>query len=202
MATRLVVEPVHLENELIRLVPLCEDHRAPLKAVGNDPDLWRFAVINQCATDFDAWFDDRLQAMATKGDITFALYDRQADRWVGSSSYLMVSPAHRRLEIGWTWYDQHLWGTQINPACKHLLLTHGFDVLHLNRIEFKVDSTNARSLAAMEKLGAVREGTFRNHVIMPDGRLRHSVYFSILPAEWPNIRRGLATRLQGQAERS
>ncbi|MEO1152089.1 MAG: GNAT family protein [Pseudomonadota bacterium] len=196
MATPVGIAPVRLDNELVSLIPLEEAHRASLTAIADDPDLWRFATVNQHGTDFDAWFDERLDQMATRAEITFAVYDRQAERFAGSSSYLMVNARHRRLEIGWTWYDKPSWGTQINPACKHLLLTHGFDHLGLHRIEFKVDSTNARSIAAMEKLGAVREGTFRNHLIMPDGRQRHSVYFSILPDEWPAIREALTARLR------
>ncbi|MEL7201995.1 MAG: GNAT family protein [Pseudomonadota bacterium] len=192
----MAIAPVRLDNELVSLIPLEEAHRASLTAIADDPDLWRFATVNQHGTDFDAWFDERLGQMATRAEITFAVYDRQAERFAGSSSYLMVNARHRRLEIGWTWYDKRSWGTQINPACKHLLLTHGFDRLGLHRIEFKVDSTNTRSIAAMEKLGAVREGTFRNHLIMPDGRQRHSVYFSILPDEWPAIREALTARLR------
>lgn len=195
------LEPVILENEFLRLEPLAERHRAPLRAAGDDPDLWRYAIVNQHGADFDAWFDNRLSMMESAGDLTFAVFPSEGNAPVGSSSYLEVSLPHKRLEIGWTWYAKSVWASVVNPACKHLMMTHGFEALALNRIEFKLDATNERSYRAVERLGAVFEGVRRGHMIMPDGRIRDSAYFSVLSGEWPSVKAGLERRLFDSEER-
>jgi RimJ/RimL family protein N-acetyltransferase len=117
------------------------------------------------------------------------------DGWlVGSSSYLNIVPADARLEIGFTWYTAEARGGAVNPEAKYLLLENAFAV-HYNRVEFKTDARNARSRAALVKLGAKEEGVLRGHMWMPKGYFRDSVYFSILASEWPEVRAGLQTRL-------
>ncbi|HEX5818420.1 MAG TPA: GNAT family protein, partial [Gemmatimonadales bacterium] len=121
---------------------------------------------------------------------------RLADgRLVGSSSYLDITPAHRRLEIGATWYHPDVWATAVNPECKLLLLTHAFEVLQVNRVALVTDALNLRSQAAIARLGAVREGVLRADRITQTGRVRDSVIFSIVAAEWPAVRHGLERRL-------
>ncbi len=129
------VDPVILENAFVRLEPLAERHREALRAAGDDPELWRFAVVNQHGEDFDAWMDERLGATARGPDLSFAVIDKTTGAAVGSSSYLAVVLAHKRLEIGWTWYAKHAWAGVVNPSCKRLLMGHGFESLRLNRIE-------------------------------------------------------------------
>ena len=189
------LEPIVLENAHVRLEPIEERHREPMRVAGADPDLWRFASINQHGSDFDAWMDDRLEASARGADLTFAIQERASGACVGSSSYLAVALAHKRLEIGWTWYAKRWWAGPVNPATKHAMMSHGFDALGLNRIELKLDATNTRSWKAVERLGAKHEGVFRHHMILPDGRLRDSAWFSVLKEEWPAVRRGLEDRL-------
>jgi RimJ/RimL family protein N-acetyltransferase len=104
-------------------------------------------------------------------------------------------PEHRRLEIGWTWYGAAYQRTPVNTECKLLLLTHAFDVLGCNRVEFKTDHMNTRSQVAIERLGATREGVFRRHRIRRDGTLRDTVWYSIIREEWPAVRARLAARL-------
>lgn len=195
MVRAMRVDPVILENNFVRLEPLAERHREPLRAAGDDPDLWRFAVINQHGADFDAWMDDRLEAAARGPDLTFTVIDKGTGAVAGSSSYLAVVLAHKRLEIGWTWYAKRFWAGAVNPSCKRLLMGHGFDSLGLNRLELKLDATNQRSWKAVERLGAKYEGIFRHHLVMPDGRLRDTAYFSVLAAEWPEVKAGLDARL-------
>ncbi|MCB2112908.1 MAG: GNAT family protein [Parvularculaceae bacterium] len=184
-----------LENEFVRLEPIEERHREALRAAGDDPDLWRFASVNQHGADFDAWMDDRLDATARGGDLTHAIYDKASGDCAGSSSYLAIALPNKRLEIGWTWYPKRFWASAVNPGAKRALMAHGFETLGLNRIEFKLDALNRRSWAAVEKLGARHEGVFRRHVVMPDGRLRDSAWFSVLADEWPAVRAGLDCRL-------
>ena len=117
------VDPITLENALVRLEPIEERHRECLRAAGDDPDLWRFAVINQHNADFDAWMDDRLAAMARGTDLPFVVFDKASDQCAGSSSYLAITLPHKRLEIGWTWYAKRFWAGAVNPACKRLLMT-------------------------------------------------------------------------------
>lgn len=184
-----------LENEFVRLEPIEDRHREALRAAGDDPDLWRFASVNQHNADFDAWMDDRLAARARGDDVAFAVFSKTSGDFAGSTSYLAVNLPHRKVEIGWTWYARKFWAGAVNPACKRLLMGHGFDTLGLNRIELKLDATNARSWKAVERLGARHEGVHRHHMVMPDGRLRDTAWFSVLKAEWPGVRDGLDARL-------
>jgi RimJ/RimL family protein N-acetyltransferase len=189
------LEPAILENDFVRLETLEERHREPLRAAGDDPDLWRFAVTNQHGSNFDAWMDDRLNATRQGPDLAFAVIDKATGSAIGSSSYLAVELAHKRLEIGWTWYARRCWAGAVNPSCKRLMMGHGFESLGLNRLELKLDATNTRSWNAVERLGAKYEGTFRHHLVMPDGRLRDTAYFSVLREEWLAVKAGLDARL-------
>ena len=189
------IEPVTLDNAFVRLEPLAEAHREALRAAGNDPDLWRFANVNLDNTDFDAWMAHRFKEMERAGEMTFAVFDKSSRSYVGSTSYLAFVSAHKRVEIGWTWYAKSAWASAVNPACKRLLFAHGFDQLGLNRIELKLDARNARSFAAIKKLGATFEGVHRSHMVRPDGRLRDSAWFSVIAPEWPAVRAALDLRL-------
>jgi RimJ/RimL family protein N-acetyltransferase len=193
------IEPVVLENAFVRLEPLENRHRGPLRDAGNDPDLWRFANVNLDNTSFDAWMDHRLTEAPRAGEMTWAVFDKASDSHVGSTSYLAVMLAHKRLEIGWTWYAKRVWAGPVNPSCKRMLLAHGFDVLGLNRMELKADARNQRSCRAMERFGARFEGIHRSHMLRPDGRLRDTAWFSVIREEWPGVRDGLDERLAGFA---
>ena len=105
--------------------------------------------------------------------------------------------AHKRLEIGWTWYAKRVWAGPVNPSCKRILMAYGFDVLGLNRMELKADARNERSCKAMARFGATFEGIHRAHMIRPDGRLRDTAWFSVIREEWPGVRDGLDARLAG-----
>ena len=189
------IEPVTLENAFVRLEPLAERHREPLRKAGDDPDLWRFANVNLDNIDFDAWMAHRFKEIDRTGELTFAVFDKASGAYVGSSSYLAWTPIHKRVEIGWTWYAKPVWAGAVNPSCKRLLFAHGFEVLGLNRIELKADARNTRSCNAMERLGAKFEGIHRAHIVRPDGRLRDSAWYSVIAPEWPAVRDGLDARL-------
>ena len=187
-------EAITLENAHVVLEPLKERHRAPLRDAGADPALWRFATRNQHNSNFDDWFDSRLAA-AAGDDATFAILEKATGAYCGSSSFIDHDERHRRIEIGWTWYRRNVWGGAVNPAAKHALLSDAFGRLALNRVQLKVDALNERSQGAVLRLGATREGALRNHMVMPDGRLRCSVIFSVIREEWPQVKARLEERL-------
>lgn len=182
-----------LANAFVRLEPIEERHREDLRRAGADPDLWRFASVNQHNENFDAWMDQRLGAQPE--DLTFVVIDLPTREVVGSSSYLAHSAPNRRIEIGWTWYAKKAWAGPVNPSCKRLMFAHAFDVLGLNRVELKLSALNARSWRAVEKLGARFEGIHRAHMVMPDASLRDTVWFSVLKSEWPGVAARLDARL-------
>jgi RimJ/RimL family protein N-acetyltransferase len=194
------LEPVLLENAFVRLEPLEERHREPLRIAGDDPDLWRFANVNLNNDDFDAWMDHRLSELATTSDLTWAVFDKHSQSYAGSTSYLAVVLAHKRLEIGWTWYSKRVWAGAVNPSCKFLLFEHGFERLGLNRMELKADARNTRSCKAMERMGAKFEGIHRSHMVRPDGRLRDTAWYSVICEEWPGVKAGLLARLEAFAQ--
>jgi RimJ/RimL family protein N-acetyltransferase len=192
------VDVVPLNGRWVRLVPLDESHREPLRQAADDDRIWGHTLTRASGPGFDPWFDDALAERRAGRRVPFAV-GRVADgRWVGSTSYLDVAPRHRRAEIGSTWYHPDAWGTAVNPECKLLLLAHAFGVVGVNRVALVTDALNARSQAAIAKLGAVREGVLRSHMVSHGGRVRDSVVFSIVAAEWPAARAGLLARLAQQ----
>jgi len=186
---------VPLSNPWVELVPLNESHREPLRVAAEDDRIWQFTLTRASGAGFDPWFDDALAEHAAGRRVPFAVRRASDGRWVGSTSYLDVALRHRRVEIGSTWYHPDTWGTAINPACKFLLLAHAFDTVGVNRVALQTDALNTRSQAAIAKLGATREGVLRSHMVSQNGRIRDSVLFSIVAAEWPTVRANLLGRL-------
>ncbi|HEX4607637.1 MAG TPA: GNAT family protein [Urbifossiella sp.] len=185
----------------IVLEPLAEGHRGPLRAAAADARIWECTLTRGDGAAFDPWFDTALADRAAGRRLPFAVRRADDGRWVGSTSYLDIAPAHRRLEIGSTWYHPGVWGTAVNPGCKLLLLAHAFEAVGVNRVAFITDALNPRSQAAIAKLGAVREGVLRAHMLSQGGRVRDTVVFSIVVAEWPSVRAGLLARLAAAAAR-
>lgn len=192
--TRLI-EPILLEDDILRLEPFEERHREPLRQAANDPDLWRFHFLNLHNATFDRYFDHYLRETGAGRESAHVIIDRASGALAGSSTYMAVVPAHRRLEIGSTWYAKPFQGGYVNPAAKRLLIGHVLDGLGWNRVEFKLDSRNARSWAAMRKLGAHEEGIHKAHMVLPDGYIRDSVWFSVTRDNWPAVKAGLDARL-------
>ncbi len=196
--TRMLVEPVTLCGQAVRLEPLTRDHLAPFVRAGLDPELWRWVPSpvrseEEMAAYVEKALDERQRGLS----LPFAIVDLLSGQVIGSTRYANIEPAHRRLEIGWTWITPTHQRTRANTEAKLLLLTHAFEALGAIRVELKTDSLNQQSRRAIARLGAVEEGTFRNHMILPGtGRVRHTVYFSITDAEWPAVRSGLRGRLR------
>jgi N-acetyltransferase len=194
-------KPVTLHGKFVTLEPLSEAHIPGLVEAGKNESIWKYMLYANLTSDeaMTAWVRDLLMRQESGTDLPFTVFDNKSGNVAGATRYLEMRPAHRSLEIGGTWYGLAYQGTVVNPECKNLLLKHAFETLGCIRVQFKADSLNVRSVGAIERLGAVKEGTLRNHYIMQDGRFRDSVYFSILDREWPEVKRGLEDRLKGFA---
>ncbi len=174
-----------LENERVKLEPLEPKHFELLLPVALHPELWKYMIdIVVDKNDFEKYFSNALSEKQNGITHAFAVFDKETQTYAGCTRFGSLSPQHKRLEIGWTWYAPSFHGTGLNKACKHLLLKYGFEKLDLNRVELKTSLLNLRSQRAMEKLGAVREGVFRKHVVNRNGTIRDSVYYSYINDEW------------------
>lgn len=194
---RMKVEPVKLIGKLVRLEPLSEAHTPGLAKVGLEPEIWRFMRYGKVETEehLRAWVGELLELQTQGTDLPFAVIQQALGNAIGSTRYMNIDPPNRSLEIGGTWYGLEYQGTLVNTECKYLLLKHAFETLECIRVWFKADARNLRSLHALERLGAVKEGVLRNHMILPDGHIRDSVVYSLLPEEWPQVKSKLEARL-------
>jgi RimJ/RimL family protein N-acetyltransferase len=190
------IHPIILEGKGVRLEPLTQAHHAQLCEVGLDDELWRLTTtIIRTPEDMKKYIDAAAKDYSDGKALPFAIIEKASGKAVGSTRFGNIDTTHRRVEIGWTWIARQWQRTFINTETKYLLLSHAFDTLGCMRVEFKTDSTNSRSRNALMRIGAKEEGVFRNHMIMPGGRIRHSVYFSIIDSEWNTVRRELEKKL-------
>ena len=184
------VEPVVLTGKHVRLEPLTRQHVAGLAVAGQDASIWRWMPYGEVTSveKMRQWVDNILARRAEGTDQPFAVVHLASGKIAGSTRYMEIRPAHRGLEIGGSWYATEFQRTAVNTEAKYLLLRHAFEDLGCIRVQLKTDMRNERSQKAIERVGAVREGVLRNHMILPDGRLRDSVYFSIIDTEWPAVK--------------
>ena len=190
------VAPVTLEGKHVRLEPLTLGHVEALALVGLDPELWRWIPTPvTTVAEMRAYVESALDEQRRGVAVPFAMVDGASGEIIGSTRYGSIVPEHHRLEIGWTWYAVAHQRTAANTEAKLLLLTHAFEALGAMRVEFKTDALNVQSRTAIARLGAVEEGTFRKHMRTVSGRVRDSVYFSILDTEWPAVKARLTERL-------
>ncbi len=190
---------VVLEGTNVRLVQMSQDHFEQLCEAGLGEDLWRFMPMSmRSRDDMRKYIQIALEMRDAGTAFPFVITEQAGNSVVGSTRYLNIEQAHRRLEIGSTWITPRWQRTPINTEAKYLLLKHAFEVLKCVRVEFKTDSLNTQSRNALVRIGAKEEGVLRNHMIMPDGRLRHSVYYSILDSEWATVK----TKLERMMNRS
>ena len=192
------IAPVTLTGSVVRLEPLSEQHASDLTVAAHDEYIWRYMlyVYPDNEDKMLAWVRDILARQAAGTDLAFAVIHLASGRAIGATRYLEIRPPHRGLEVGGTWYATEFQRTAVNIECKYLLLKHAFEVLGCIRVQFKADARNLRSIRAIERLGAAREGVLRNHYILPDGGYRDSVYFSILDSEWPKVKERLEEMLK------
>jgi RimJ/RimL family protein N-acetyltransferase len=187
------VKPVVLTGKHVRLEPMTEEHIPGLAEIGVGQTFWDFMVygnINSVA-DMRNWVLELLGRAEKGTDLPFVAIHLASGRVAGATRYLNIMLQDRGLEIGGTWYGLEFQRTPLNTECKYLLLSHAFEMLSCIRVQLKTDLRNERSQKAIERLGAVKEGVLRNHMILPDGRIRHSVFYSILDTEWPEIKKRL-----------
>lgn len=191
------VSRVTLQGKYIRLEPLSEAHVPGLAQIGIGQDFWQFMLYGDMNTEADMrnWVLDILEREKKGADLPFAVIHLESGRVAGATRYLNILPKDRGLEIGGTWYGPEFQRTAVNTECKYLLLGHAFETLNAIRVQIKTDSRNERSQRAIERLGAKREGVLRNHMILPDGYIRHSVFYSIIDSEWGDVKKNLEAML-------
>ena len=178
----------------IRLEPLGLQHTAGLQTAAADGALWRLRVTSVPEPEHTAAYIET--ALHTANRLAFAVIDEASGQVLGSTSYHDILPAVRRLEIGYTWYAQSHWRTALNSICKLMLLRHAFETLQAQTVSWRTDIENIRSQAAIERLGARKDGTIRGNALRRDGSIRDTVMYSMSAAEWPQAKQALLARLQ------
>jgi len=193
-----MIEPLTLEGNHVRLEPLSFAHQDALLDAASDGELWTlpYTIVPSKETIVE-YIGNALQGQEQGHEQPFIIIDRQRNVIVGSTRYTEIVAAHRKLEIGYTWLARSAQRTAINTEAKYLLLRHAFEDLGCVRVELVTDILNERSRAAILRIGATQEGILRNHMILPNGRCRDSVCFSIIEAEWPVVKERLLARLGG-----
>jgi N-acetyltransferase len=190
------LDPVTLEGRLIRLEPLELEHVPGLAEVGLDPEIWRWTLARPTSeAALRAWAETTIRARDAGTELPFATIDRASSRPIGSSRYLNIVLDHRRLEIGWTWVAPPWQRSGANREAKLLMLEHAFERLGCRRVEFKTDANNTKSREALLGIGAVFEGIFRKHMVMPGDGIRDSAWYSVTDDEWPAVRARLEASL-------
>jgi RimJ/RimL family protein N-acetyltransferase len=190
-----------LEGPCVRLEPLTPAHLPALEAIAFDPTIWRYMVFSvRTPSDLRAWVEAALSAAATGTTLPWVTikrgHDDEPDELIGCTRFLDLDLHNRTTELGNTWLTAPYRGTRINTEAKLLQLTYAFETLNLLRVSFKTHIANQRSQAAIRAVGGIYEGTFRNHLLMPDGSQRDSCWFSIIAKDWPEVKDMLTRRLK------
>jgi RimJ/RimL family protein N-acetyltransferase len=193
-------QPPTLDGELVRMEPLAERHREPLRSALSDAAVWRWVKIDAVSEPalFDGWFDQALANVAGRSEFAFATVRREDGAAIGSSRYLSFRPDDLGLEIGWTVVSRAAWGGGANSEAKLLMLEHAFERLGCARVEFKTDALNERARAALAAMPSSFEGIFRKHMLMYGDRWRDSAWYAITDDEWPETKRQLRERVAAQ----
>jgi len=191
------IKPVVLTGKHVRLEPMTLEHVEPLAEIGVGRDFWDYMVYGKMESteDMRGWVLDLLARTERGTDLPFVAIHLASGRVAGATRYLNIMPNDRGLEVGGTWYGVEFQRTSVNTECKYLLFRHAFETLGAIRVQLKTDSRNERSQKAIERIGAVKEGVLRNHMILPDGYFRHSVFYSILDSEWRGVKMRLETMM-------
>ncbi len=190
------IRPISLEGAHVKLEPLSLTHHQQLCEVGLDPELWTITMtLIRTPDEMKQYIETVLKEQTEGRSLPFAIIEKKSGKAVGSTRYGNIDTTNRRVEIGWTWVAIPSQRTAINTETKYLLLTHAFEKLGCIRVEFKTDSLNTKSRSALLRIGAKEEGILRNHMIAPGGRMRHSVYYSIIDTEWFQVKKTLEEKM-------
>ena len=187
--TEFLNSKIQLENDRVLLLPFENERNQELKEIIFDNGIWKFmgmSVKNE--SDFEKYITNTIKDKTNGICYPFLIIDKLNNRVAGSTRYGYLNTASQKCEIGWTWYGTDFQGTGLNKACKYELLKFGFENIGFRRIQFSADQENIRSQRAIEKLGAKKEGLFRNNYIAPNGESRNDVYFSIIKEEWNSLK--------------
>jgi N-acetyltransferase len=192
----MLIEPVTLEGHLVRLEPLSLGHVPGLCEVGLDPDLWTITMaLIRNDEEMKEYVATALKSQEAGTALPFATIDKQSGRIVGSTRFGNIDKVNRRVEIGWTWLGKEFQRTHVNTEAKYLMLKHAFEVWGCHRVEFKTDVINEKSRNALKRIGAKEEGILRRHQVTASGRVRDSIYYSIVDHEWLDVRKMLEEML-------
>lgn len=189
---------VTLVGAHVRLEPLALTHAEGLFVAGRNEDIWRYMPCEPVATPeaMRRWVQQALEEAATRKRIPFAIFLRSEEELAGSTSFFDIRTHDRALEIGWTWLGKTFQRTPVNTECKYLLLKHAFEELKTIRVQLKTDSRNEQSQRALQRIGAVREGVLRRHMVVAGGYVRDTVMYSIVDDDWPDVKTHLEELLR------
>lgn len=183
------LEPAVLEGVRVRLVPLAREHAAGIYEAAQAEEIWAYMPYAIDSLEMAEQFVEETLKRVEQGlDLAFVVIDKETEQIIGSTRYLDISLPNKGLEIGWTWYHPSVWRSRVNTECKYLLLRHAFETLNFLRVQIKTDNRNVRSQNAIARLGAVREGVLRNHMVLGSGYVRDTVFFSVIDREWPEVK--------------
>jgi RimJ/RimL family protein N-acetyltransferase len=191
----LIVPPVVLEGRAVRLEPLQPHHAEALTALCEPEVFERLSVVLRTRADVEAYIASALAAAERGTERPFVIIERSSGTPVGTTRYMEIQREHRTLEIGHTWLARRVWRTRVNTECKWLLLRHAFETLGVMRVQLKTDKHNARSRAAIERIGGQFEGILRHHMLVRDGVVRDTAYYGFIDTEWPEKKARLETML-------
>lgn len=187
------VEPVELAARGVRLVPLHLEHESGLASAAADGELWNLRVTSVPEPgQTRQYIEDALQMRAHGNRFAFAVTDAATGTVLGSTSFHDILPAVKRVEIGYTWYARRCQRTHVNTTCKLLMMTHAFETLGCQVVGWRTDNFNFASQAAIERLGARKDGVIRGHALRPDGTVRDTVMYSLRSGEWPEVKAQLS----------
>ncbi|MGI8469247.1 MAG: GNAT family N-acetyltransferase [Pyrinomonadaceae bacterium] len=190
------IEPITLEGDFVRLEPLCFEHLENRWKVGADETLWRWT--GNVITSFEEmkrYVETALDEQRRGVSLPFVTIEKSGNKIIGSTRFANIDRKNRRAEIGWTWINPKWQRTFINTEAKFLMLRHAFETWNCIRVELKTDALNEQSRNAILRIGAKEEGIFRRHLITDTGRIRNTVYFSILDSEWQKVKENLQSKL-------
>jgi N-acetyltransferase len=198
-----IVAPLTLEGSVVRLEPIRPNHAQLFWEAAKDAldDIFRWIPYSmKTPADFESLVDKAFEEQERGESIVFATVERSSGRVVGSTRFMNIDRANRRVEIGSTWIAPAWQRTAVNTEAKYLMLRHAFEVWQCVRVELKTDALNQKPRNAILRLGAKEEGTLRKHLVTWTGRIRDSVYFSILDTEWPEVKARLEAKLAGSTD--